>query len=83
MLSCKQAESRGVYCVREQRVCRDRREEMRKKGGKPAAAANLDWLGLNLRRMNREGLNHVTYYEAEREWGVREKGKEGGDEGWK
>lgn len=31
-----------------------------------AAAANLEWLGLNLRRMNRGGLNHVTYYEPEK-----------------
>jgi len=34
-----------------------------------AAAANLEWLGLNLRRMNRGGLNHVTYYEAEKKEG--------------
>lgn len=31
-----------------------------------AAATNLEWLGLNLRRMNRGGLNHVTYYEPEK-----------------
>lgn len=49
---------------REQRVWQD--------GGKmrkmvdTAAAANLEWLGLNLRRMNRGGLNHVTYYEPEK-----------------
>lgn len=35
-----------------------------RKMGDAAAAANQKWLGLNLRRMNREGLNHVTYYEA-------------------
>lgn len=34
-----------------------------------AAAANLEWLGLNLRRMNRGGLNHVTYYEPEKKRG--------------
>lgn len=31
-LSCKQAESQGVHCVGVQRVCRDRRGEMRKMG---------------------------------------------------
>lgn len=37
-----------------------------------AAAANQEWMGLNLRRMNWGGLNHVTYYEAEKkEEGVR------------
>ena len=40
-----------------------------------AAAANLEWLGLNLRRMNRGGLNHVTYYEPEKK-------KEGVRGGW-
>ncbi len=30
------------------------------------AAANLEWLGLNLCCMNRGGLNHVTYYEPEK-----------------
>lgn len=30
------------------------------------AAANLEWLGLNLCRMNRGGQNHVTYYEPEK-----------------
>lgn len=34
-----------------------------------AAAANLEWLGLNLCRMNRGGLNHVTYYEPEKRRG--------------
>jgi len=34
-----------------------------------AAAANLKWLGLNLCRMNRGGLNHVTYYKPERKKG--------------
>lgn len=35
------------------------------------AAANLEWLGLNLCRMNRGGQNHVTYYEPEKKGGVR------------
>lgn len=30
------------------------------------AAANLEWLGLDLRHMNRGGQNHVTYYEPEK-----------------
>lgn len=34
-----------------------------------AAAANLELLGLNLRCMNRGGLNHVTYYEPEKRKG--------------
>lgn len=36
-----------------------------------AAAANLEWLGLNLCCMNRGGQNHVTYYEPEKREGVR------------
>lgn len=34
-----------------------------------AAAAKLEWLGLNLCRMNRGGQNHVTYYEPEKKKG--------------
>lgn len=45
-----------------------------------AAAANLERLGLNLRRMNRGGLNHVTYYEPEKRRG---EGEGAGEEGWK
>ena len=30
-----------------------------------SAAANLETVGFNLRRMNRGGPNHVTYYEQE------------------
>lgn len=44
--------------------------EIRKMVDAAAVAANLEWLGLNLRRMNRGGLNHVTYYEPEKRKGV-------------
>lgn len=39
------------------------------------AAANLEWLGLDLCHMNRGGQNHVTYYEPEK------KGERGGGKG--
>lgn len=41
-----------------------------------AAAANLEWLGLNLCRMNRGGQNHVTYYEPEKNKGGSEQREE-------
>lgn len=34
-----------------------------------AAASQLVMVGFNLRRMNREGLNHVTYYEPQKKKG--------------
>lgn len=63
----------GSLLFQEQSVWQDG-GEMRKKmvdAAAAAAAANLEWLGLNLCRMNRGGLNHVTYYEPERKGGVR------------
>lgn len=51
---------------------------MRKKVGAAVASANPEWLGLNLRRMNRGGLNHVTYYEpGKRKRDGGEKGRQG------
>ena len=51
---------------REQRVWQDEGKMRKMVDAAAAAAANLEWLGLNLCRMNRGGLNHVTYYEPEK-----------------
>lgn len=50
----------------EQQVWQDGGGVRKKMGDAAAAAGNLEWPGLNSCRMNRGGLNHVTYYEPEK-----------------